>query len=418
MLIVCGCAEESYLQVSTPYLNFPAEGGSATIYVESNTNWWWNAAWDDLISPSSGYGQGNDEVTIVVSPNPNQTRWESAIIFEYYNNDRNYSTQIFVTVEAGNGGNNNNNNNDNNHENEEPEVSELKAPQNLTAQLYNNSGIKLTWVDANNVEKYKIYRCSPSSQSYTLLKTINYSAGYNSYYDYPTESGTYKYKMCSVGYNGEESDYSNIATINFSIPLTAPTNVKARINGESIYVSWNPVPGAEKYQVYYVRPAPYDIETFENTYATDITFYPKNMTGIWKIWVKAVSASYEISEASAKVSVNYTSSSSGSSGGSSGSTTSKLDTPTNLDYATDIYYVQISFDEVPLAYKYELYRSTSSSYGYKKISASGGSTSGNRYVLTDQSPLSGTSYYKVKAIALSSLGIEDSNYSSYIKVVR
>ena len=390
------------------------------IHIESNFSWEYSADNSDLINVSHGTGSGNESFTIVAYPNQNQSQWQTVLRFDYAPEDGSfpwYAGEVLITIAPENEGSNNGNNNNNNQENDEPEVPELRAPQNLTAELHNQR-IRLSWDDVANVRSYKIYRCSPSSQSYALLKTIDYTTGYNSYYDDPTESGTYKYKMSSVGFNGEESDYSNIATINFSIPLTAPTNVRAQISGESIFVSWNPVAGAEKYQVYYVRPAPYDIETFENTYTNNLTFYPKNMTGVWKFWVKAVSASYEVSDASQKVSVTYTSSNSGSSGGNTGSTTNKLNTPANLDYASDIYYVQISFDEVPLAYNYELYRSTSSSYGYKKISASGGSTSGNRYVLTDQSPLSGTTYYKVKAVALSSLGIEDSDFSSYIRVVR
>lgn len=137
------------------------------------------------------------------------------------------------------------------------------------------------------------------------------------------------------------------------------------------------------------------------------------VNGRYTFWVVAVNDNYDSSDPSEKVYCNFQS---GSGGG--GTSTTKLDTPTNLKAYSDIYYVQISFDEVTLANEYELYRSKYSGGPYTKIQASGGSTAGGRYVLTDSNPVSGTSYYKVKAIPLSYLGIEESDMSDYVSVTR
>lgn len=205
----------------------------------------------------------------------------------------------------------------------------------------------------------------------------------------------------------------------------APTGVTVSNEGNNYYpdvvIRWNEVSGADKYYVYRSSSAngSYSkIATVQwNVYTDDAA--PTNKASYYK--VKAVNSAGESPYSSY---AKYTpAANSGGSGGNeddngSSGTKTKLDAPTNLDYASDLYYVQISFDEVPLAYQYELYRSNSAYSGYTKITASGGSISGGRYVLTDSNPKSGTTYYKVKAKALSYLGIQDSDYSSYIKVTR
>lgn len=47
-----------------------------------------------------------------------------------------------------------------------------------------------------------------------------------------------------------------------------------------------------------------------------MTFYPKTIYGVWTFWVVAVSSDYQLSDASSKVTLNYTSGGSGSGGGS------------------------------------------------------------------------------------------------------
>lgn len=137
--------------------------------------------------------------------------------------------------------------------------------------------------------------------------------------------------------------------------------------------------------------------------------------GTWTIWVVAVGANYETSESSSKVTFNISSS------GDDSSKPSQLDTPTNLTVnsrSTDSF-VQLQCNAVTYGYDYQLYRSTSPNYGYSKISASvGTNASGSIIYFTDSNPQSGTTYYKVKVAALSYLGIKDSDFSSYVKVVR
>lgn len=197
---------------------------------------------------------------------------------------------------------------------------------------------------------------------------------------------------------------------------SVPTGLSAVQSGETIVVSWNAVSNAYYYRLWYSTPS--GQEDFTNVYAPSTSaVFDRNMKdGTYRFWIQALNSNYDESAKSSKVSCTFKSNGGGNTGGDD--KPSKLDTPKNLEAYSGGSFVQISFDEVSLAYQYELYRSTSATSGYTKISASGGSTSGNRYVLTDSNPKSGTTYYKVKAKALSYLGIADSDFSAYVKVTR
>uniref|UniRef100_UPI0040571510 hypothetical protein n=1 Tax=Alistipes sp. TaxID=1872444 RepID=UPI0040571510 len=328
------------------------------------------------------------------------------------------------------------------------EETSLEAPRNLTVTVEGDF-FYLKWDPVEGANQYHIYISESIGGNYERWKSVNRPSAALQLFD---TGITYYFKVTAVGgYPSTESEFSNVASAKIAdqggnddggnddggnddggnddggnddggnddpiIDKTPakPTNVRAVQDGDAIVLTWNQAENATSYHVYYVRPAPYDIETYEYTVKTSMTFNA-HVEGVWTFWVVGVNSDYKTGPASSKVTCRVTLNSGGGNGGG-GSTQSKLDTPKNLEASSSAYYVQISFDEVSLAYEYELYRSTSSSSGYKKISAVGGS-SGSRYVLTDQSPLSGTSYYKVKAKALSYLGIEDSDYSQYVKVVR
>lgn len=298
------------------------------------------------------------------------------------------------------------------------------APWGLSAQLSDES-VRLTWNDVPDADGYRVYRSDRAGSGYTLLCS---ATGTTATDTAPLEGDNY-YRVTSRRGSVESEPCASVH-VEYSAPdeaeepdtdgtLTAPTNVRAVQQGNAIAVSWSAVEGASRYQVWNRRPAPYDIESFENVDApaTSIEFeWTRMVDGAYTFWVVAVDADYNRSEASARVTCNFRSS---GSGGSGGETTRKLATPTGLEAygnPTD-RFVQISFEVVPLAYRYELYRSRSATGSYSRITASGGE-SGDRYILTDQNPLKGTSYYKVKAVALDYLEIEDSDLSDWVSITR
>ena len=292
------------------------------------------------------------------------------------------------------------------------------TPEGLSARLSGGS-VQLSWRAVPDADRYRVYRSAESGSGYVQLTSV---AGTSAADASPRQGlNYYRVTACRGSAESEPSDWVRVEVSDAAdepAELTAPTGVRAVQSGNAITVSWNAVPGAARYQVWNVRPAPYDIETFEtiSAPATSADFeWSRMVDGTYTFWVVAADADYNLSEPSARVTCSFRSSGSGSGGG----TLEKLDTPTGLEaYSrpTDSF-VQISFEEVTLAYRYELYRSRSASGSYSRITAVSG-TSGGRGVLVDQNPLSGTSYYKVKAVALDYLGIEDSDLSDWVRVIR
>lgn len=391
----------TYAYLSTSSLLFPPEGGieyvdistdysSNDLYVSYLSSWWYSLSHNE------------NRIEIEVAPNTSDSPREVQIDLKSYSTGNTLAT-LSVMQYGNSGGNDDNPNRDD----ETP-----TAPTGVYASA-NGTSVSISWNSVSGATKYNVYRSSSMSGSFSRITSVS---GTSATDNNPLNGSNY-YKVTAVK-GSKESDYSTIVSVSVSISQkpSTPTGLRAVQNGDAIDVSWNAVSGATFYHLSYKRPAPYDIEDFTNVYSTSTTMQWNTMvSGTYTFWVTAVGSDYTLSDPSKKVTCKFTANS-----GGGGDTPKKLDTPTNLEAYASPYdsYVQISFDEVPLAYQYELYRSTSASYGYTKITASGGSTSGNRYVLTDQNPKSGTTYYKVKAIALSYLGIADSDYSSYIKVTR
>ena len=397
-----------YIHVDPVTIEAPVEGGEFDIHIEANVPDIWILKSDsDFISAEQMSASTYSEQLLYVYPNnTGSARIGSATVSA--SGCQNVTITVLQKGEnegSGGGGS-----------------TQINAPSGLHASASGNT-ISLSWNSVSGASYYQVYYSSTSSNPRNYL---DYT--YETSYSYTVNSpGTYYFAVMAIGSDGNESSYSDSASCtvsgsggsggsggNTTTRPSTPSGVKAVLNGEKIIVSWNASSGAEYYRVYYDRPSPYSGATFENCYQTSMTFYPKTIYGVWTFWIVAVSSDYQTSDASSKVTLNY---SSGGSGGGSGGGQTQLNTPQNLEAYSGYSFVQISFDSVPAAYDYYLYRSTSPNSGYSKITASGGS-SGNRYTLTDQNPKNGTTYYKVKAIALSSTGIKDSEYSSYVKVTR
>ena len=309
-----------------------------------------------------------------------------------------------------------------------PEPGDLESPADLEL-VKEGSKVILKWNKVTNATKYYIFYSNPIGFDSGVFVTL-YSTSTTTYTMDCKIAGKWAFKV--QAYDGKKySGYSNtVITEIYQSDIDGgggggsgpakpeiPTGLKARVDGTDVYVSWNESKGASYYRLYYVKPAPYDIESFDNVYSTSTTM---NCTveGTWTIWLEAVGSDYEFSEPSSKVTFRITSS---GSGGGGSDTPKQLDTPAGLKLesrASDPY-VQLSCNAVPLGYEYQLYRSKSPNSGYTRISASVGTDAiGSIVYFTDQNPLSGTSYYKVKVSALSYLNIKDSDFSDYVRVSR
>lgn len=416
LLLLClgGCGgeknENPWISIGRYSETMPDGGGYFYVHLEASHDWDQriqyeysdNSGWVHL-SQAFGFGGLSYDIKVTIDPNYGEQRTATVVFYL-----KGFGEQCELRIvqdknPAGSGGGGGSGS------------TQIGAPTNLRASASGNT-ISLSWNSVSGASYYYVYSSTSSNGSWTYL---GYTEGTS--WTYTAESaGTYYFVVAAAKADGSEGPYSNTASCTASgsggttpTKPSTPTGVKAVISGETIVVSWNASSGAKYYQVYYDRPYPYNGAVFENSYQTSMTFYPKTIYGVWTFWIVAVSSDYQTSDASSKVTVNYTSGGSGGGGGGQ----SQLNAPQNLEAYSGYSFVQISFDPVSAAYDYYLYRSTSPNSGYSKITASGGS-SGSRYVLTDQNPKNGTTYYKVKAIALPSTGIKDSDYSSYVKVTR
>lgn len=375
---------------------------SQSVTVQSRVSW---------IKTSYDYRNGN--CTIVISENSTSEIRKGDVELTYKGVTVDYLTVTQKAKIGGNGG-------------ETPsEPGEFGAPTGLSLSK-NGCSITLNWNKVPKAIRYDIYYSNPTAFNSGIFVTMH-STSSTTYTQEYRIAGNWAFKV--MAFDGKNySDYSNTVKTQISESdingggdkptgkPDRPMGLSANVDGSKVYVSWNKSQGASYYRLYYVKPAPYDIESFDNVYSTSTTM---NCTvkGKWTIWVEAVGSNYETSEPSSKVTFNIIS----SGGGGGSNTPSQLDTPTGLTVnsrASD-QYVQLQCNGVNLGYDYQLYRSTNPNSGYSRINASTGSNaSGSIVYFTDSKPLSGTSYYKVKVAALSSLGIRDSDFSNYVKVVR
>ncbi|MCM1108428.1 MAG: hypothetical protein NC388_05150 [Clostridium sp.] len=407
LMVVCACSKENdsnefgYLYFNNTTIQMSSDGGHVNRSIESNVDW--SVSVDknyDWLQFSSINGVGNGTISFFVAPNSSTTQRTAYIKISSSCSD--IATSTLCIIQSGSNGNIGGNDNDG-----DENTSSLVAPTGVSAKV-NGSSISISWNAVTGATKYNVYRNSSSTGSFSYITTTSGTTAT----DNNPLSGFNYYKVTAAN-GSKESDYSSMVYASFFAKPATPTGLRAIQSGNAINVSWNAVQNAYYYRLWYSTPA--GIQDFTNVYApsTSAVFNQNMKDGTYTFWVQALNSNYDESASSAKISCTFKS----GSGGSGGDGQSKLDTPQNLEAYSGGSYVQISFDEVSLAYQYELYRSTSATYGYTKIPASGGSISGKRYILTDSNPKSGTTYYKVKAVALSYLNIADSDLSSYIKVV-
>lgn len=114
------------------------------------------------------------------------------------------------------------------------------------ATTYNS--ITLSWSDVAGATKYKIYRATSNTGTYSLL--IETTA--LSYMNNGINTGTlYYYKVKVYRLVGSTQVFVSSAIVSAKTSLVVPTSVKAeRASSTSIKVSWGIVAGATQYEVW------------------------------------------------------------------------------------------------------------------------------------------------------------------------
>ncbi|WP_199616021.1 pectate lyase [Paenibacillus alkalitolerans] len=106
-------------------------------------------------------------------------------------------------------------------------------------------GSSETSVDANKVNSYKIYRSTNPEGPYTMVAEV----ADTKYRDFGLDNGlTYYYKVTSVSAGGESVPSATVSVMPMA-PLNAPTGLTSESGDGQTTIRWNPVAGAESYDV-------------------------------------------------------------------------------------------------------------------------------------------------------------------------
>ena len=136
----------------------------------------------------------------------------------------------------------------------EVEVSELKAPTNLTASVIDEKNVKLEWNESLGATKYNVYRSESENGVYSKIKSDVTETNFIDYNAKPQGlKKTYYYKIKAAAENSGstiESEFSNFAAATI-INLPIPTNLTAKlVNIKNVELKWADAEGAVGYTIY------------------------------------------------------------------------------------------------------------------------------------------------------------------------
>ena len=254
----------------------------------------------------------------------------------------------------------------------------ILAPE-LSAVSNTSSGMKLTWNNVSKATKYRVYRKTSSSGSWTKLADTTST----NYTDTTAKTGTtYYYTVRAYSSDGSASAYDSTGLT--LMRLVAPENTKTSNTSSGIKLTWDAATKASKYYVY----------------------RKTSSSGSWTKIGTATSTSYTDKNVSAGKTYYYTVKTVNSDGKTSATATSvsvvRLTVPSLTSASSTSSGVKITWAKVSGAKTYRVYRRSSTSDSWTKIA----DTTSTSY--TDKTAVSGkTYYYTVRAYS------SDGSSSSY-----
>ncbi|MDY3086280.1 MAG: fibronectin type III domain-containing protein, partial [Blautia sp.] len=322
-----------------------------------------------------------------------------------------------------------------------------------------NGTLKLTWNPVYAGNGYLIEKKNQDTGVWEAYKTITRAA--TSSFTFPAANGqtdTYRIRAYK---NGNPKTYTEDYSFEVDPYLAAPTGVKATVNKAdgSITVKWNPVAGADYYEVYRTTRAAStynkDTKTYSYSYGyanrldnwvvdanskygykvsdekltatttTDRKVSYVNGNGIEQTWYEGPKAGvkYYYYVVAVKNGTAYAVKDSGKTI-ESGNSAAAAATVTNVTVAkTKITSGKATKGKVTLKWKkvagaagYEVYRSTKKGSGYTKLATI---TKGSTVKLTDKTVKAGKKYYyKVRAYKTNEAGVDVYAAYSAVKTVK
>lgn len=123
----------------------------------------------------------------------------------------------------------------------------LAAPDLLSAEAVSDSSIQVTWSAVDGATGYMLSRATDPAGTYTFIRL----EPSQTYTDAGRTAGTaYYYKVRAIFQSDDAFHISEFSQPIVGIILGTPANLKtASVNGESISITWNAVPGATGYEL-------------------------------------------------------------------------------------------------------------------------------------------------------------------------
>jgi len=267
----------------------------------------------------------------------------------------------------------------------------LPPPSKVTVEGASSTSIALVWTAVSGAAKYKIYTSVTSTGIYRYVDETEerrYVA------NDLVPASTYYYKVSAVdisGIEGPQSTYAEGATKEQPVPVPGSVNASA-LSSDSIQVNWNRVAGAASYKVYRSASASDSYTIVSNR--IDAAYIDTGLPPLTTYYYR-VSAVTSRGESDLSVPVYATTPAEG-----------VVPAPGNVQAALlNAAGIQISWNAVPNATSYRIYRGESAFGSYTLINS--GATLA--YTDTELSPAT-TYYYRVSAVH--STGESEQSYSA------
>jgi hypothetical protein len=123
-----------------------------------------------------------------------------------------------------------------------------QAPSGVQARMLSRSEIVVSWSAAAGASGYRVLRGTTSGGPYAEVSTTSSL----SYTDSNLSAATTYYYVVAGTDRHRTSAYSAEASATTAPALPAPTNFKANATGSGMELTWDPVPGATRYDVIHV----------------------------------------------------------------------------------------------------------------------------------------------------------------------
>lgn len=249
----------------------------------------------------------------------------------------------------------------------------------FTATIYPPTGfqaidmvdyVHLSWDSKPCASYYRLHRSEDNDQNWAFID----STAENYFYDIPSDTSIYYYRLTAVSIYGTESEPSASVIVNYDGRFDPPRNVSIVDRGSDLHLSWLGYSNVAYYSIYRAT-SPEDnyfhIDSTNHSYYSDIP----PVEGTYYYYVTAIGPNGLESDPSSVVSADFD---------------GVLDYPAGVTATNKGLHVELNWEEVYWAGYYVIYRSEDDSR-YQQV----GRVSGSVTTFNDTPPSAGLYYYGV-----------------------